>query len=503
MTGSEAVDVRVSSDVPAGATLCRPVFADGGPADGRRLDEPSARFAALAGFAGARAQTCPVIAGDAVELLVGLGPRRSLSVDDAAAAVADAVRRLRHTDEVLAVVLDGFGRDLSGPDSVADVAGRLAAAAVAAGYDYRRPAAARGPVQVVVVTGAPGADTAVARGRVVGAAMSLTRDLVNEPAVTMTPTHFVERARDVAHTAGLDIRVWGPDDIAEQRLGGLAAIASGSRQPAYLIRLEHRGAEEGPATALVGKGVMFDSGGLSLKSADYMVTMKIDMCGAATVLGAMSALAALGVRKRVRAYLPVTENMPGGAAVRPGDVAVMRNGLHVEIVNTDAEGRMILADALAVAVDEGADRLVDVASLTGACRVALGTVVAGVMSNDEAWSDAVLAASARVGERMWPLPMIEEYKAQLTTPFADMRNLGQPVRPNEAGAIVAALFLREFTGGLPWVHIDMGGPAYHDVETASLAQGSTGFGVRTLLSLVGEPDGSWPIERQGAGAESA
>jgi leucyl aminopeptidase len=399
---------------------------------------------------------------------------------------------MRQGDAALAIDY----RWLAGLGAAGEIGELVAGAVVAGGYDYLRPSAdgRRTDVRVLLADGAEAElEAGIRRGQAIGEAINLARDLVNESAVTMTPSRFAEIAADLAGRCGLTIRTWGQDEITAAGMGGLSAVARGSAQPARFLRLDYAGVpgkEDAarPTVALIGKGITFDSGGLSLKSADAMVTMKIDMVGAATVLGAMSALMALEVPGPVRAYLPLTENMPGGAATRPGDVATMRNGLTVEIINTDAEGRLVMADALALAVDEGADRLVDLASLTGACRVALGRQIAGVMGNDDGWIGSVLGAAERATERMWPLPLPDDYKSELDTDVADLRNVGRPVRPQEAGALIAGLFLQDFVAGRPWAHIDMGGPAYNDTASDLRAQGATGFGVRTLLKLLSSRD---------------
>jgi leucyl aminopeptidase len=232
--------------------------------------------------------------------------------------------------------------------------------------------------------------------------------------------------------------------------------------------------------AFVGKGVVFDSGGLSLKTASGMETMKTDMSGAAAVIAAMSTLRDLGVKTRVYGYVPLVENMPSGHAIRPGDVLKIRNGKTVEVLNTDAEGRLILADALAMAVDDKPQAIVDVATLTGACMVALGDKVAGLMGNDDAWIDAVRDAAIRAGESVWPLPLPEEYRKMLDSEIADLRNIGTAPY---GGALTAGLFLREFAGDVPWTHLDIAGPARASADDGYIVKGGTGFGVRTLIEI--------------------
>ena len=236
-----------------------------------------------------------------------------------------------------------------------------------------------------------------------------------------------------------------------------------------------------PHVVLVGKGITFDSGGLSLKSGEGMMTMKTDMGGAAAVLATLSACGELGVRVQVTAIAPITENMPGGRAIKPGDVLTIRNGLTIEVLNTDAEGRLVLADALSLASELEPDAIIDLATLTGACVVALGNSVAGLFGSDEGLITDVREASARAGEATWPLPLYADYRSQIDSDVADMKNIG---KPGQAGAITAALLLERFVDGTAWVHLDVAGPARTDEDKGVLTKGATGFGVRTLLELL-------------------
>jgi leucyl aminopeptidase len=263
-------------------------------------------------------------------------------------------------------------------------------------------------------------------------------------------------------------------------MGGVLGVGQGSEQAPRFLKMTYApSGARGRPLALVGKGVVFDSGGLSLKTAGGMETMKTDMSGAAAVIAAMSALRDLGVKTRVLGYIPLVENMPSGNAMRPGDVLRIRNGKTVEVLNTDAEGRLILADGLSLAVEEGVDAIVDLATLTGACVVALGDKSAGLMGNDDDWSDQVRAAADRAGEPVWPLPLPTEYRKQLESEVADMKNIGG----SYGGALTAGLFLQEFVDGAPWVHLDIAGPARAGADDGYLTKGGTGFGVRTLVEL--------------------
>ncbi|HUC36398.1 MAG TPA: leucyl aminopeptidase [Acidimicrobiales bacterium] len=328
----------------------------------------------------------------------------------------------------------------------------------------------------------------VERGTLVAAAVCAARDLVNEPPSSMTPSRMAEAARQLlGGRVGLSLDVWDEDRIAAERLGGLLGVARGSAEAPRLLRAVYEPAAplkvDGhvPHVVLVGKGITFDSGGLSLKSAEGMMTMKTDMSGAAAVLAAISACGELGVRVKVTALAPVTENMPGGRATKPGDVLVARDRQTIEVLNTDAEGRLALADGLSLAVELGPDAIVDLATLTGASVAALGGSIAAMFGNDDDLVQRVSRAAARSGEAVWRLPLAQEYRSHIESDVADMKNTG---KTGQAGAISAALLLERFVGGVPWVHLDMAGPARSDQDEGILAKGGTGFGVRTLLELL-------------------
>jgi leucyl aminopeptidase len=264
-------------------------------------------------------------------------------------------------------------------------------------------------------------------------------------------------------------------------------VAAGSHQPPRLVRVEYRPTDpieidgRTPHLALVGKGITFDSGGLSLKTAAGMETMKTDMGGAAAVLAAVDAAAALGARIRLTAFAPLTENMPGGSAIKPGDVLTTRSGKTIEVLNTDAEGRLVLSDGLTLAVESGPDAIIDLATLTGAAVVALGKEIAGLLGSEDELLAAVRRAGDRAGEPNWPLPLPDDYRVHIDSEVADMKNTG---RPGQAGAIAAALLLREFVGSVPWAHLDIAGPSRSEESARYLTKGATGFGVRTLVELI-------------------
>jgi leucyl aminopeptidase len=303
------------------------------------------------------------------------------------------------------------------------------------------------------------------------------RDLVNEPASVKTPRYLAEQAEAVAdEIAGLEADVWDVDRIRREQLNGLLGVARGTDEEPRFIILRWAGGGSRRRIALVGKAITFDSGGLSLKPPKSMETMKYDMAGGAAVLGAVAAAARLKLPLAVTAYVPATENLPGDRAQKPGDIIRYRSGKTVEVLNTDAEGRLILADALGVARRSNPEAIIDLATLTGACRVALGNGLAGLLGNDQPLVDRLLAAGRSAGEPVWQLPLVPEYREDLKSPVADLKNVG-----GEAGTIVAALFLQEFVDGTPWAHLDIAGPAFTEKELPHATRGGTGYGVRLLV----------------------
>ncbi len=323
---------------------------------------------------------------------------------------------------------------------------------------------------------------ALRRATVLAAATNQARTWINLPAAVMTPTAFAAEAARVGRAAGLAVRVDGPEEIAGLGMGALLGVSSGSAEPPRFIRLTYRPkGKPAKRIALVGKGITFDSGGLSLKTADGMEHMKRDMAGGAAVVAAMCAIAALRPSIEVRAYVPASENMPGGAAMKPGDVLRTAAGTTVEVLNTDAEGRLVLADALAVALRDAPDAIIDLATLTGAVRTALGTRVGAVMGNDAGLVRALVAAGAAGGERLWELPLVAAYRADLDSTVADLRNVAPE---GYGGSIHAGLFLQEFVGGRPWAHLDIAGVAFSDKDLPCSPRGAVGFGVRLLARYV-------------------
>ena len=321
----------------------------------------------------------------------------------------------------------------------------------------------------------------VQRGRLMAEAAILARDMVNEPANVLTPTRMTEIATQVADEEGLSIKVLDRKHMEELGMGAFLGVAKGSDQPPKLIVLEYRGDPDNSSRVLglVGKGITFDTGGISIKPAGGMEDMKGDMAGGASVIGAMKAIGQLKPKVNVTGIIAATENMPGGSAQRPGDVVRSMSGKTIEVINTDAEGRLVLADALYYARQIGVTNIVDVATLTGAMVVALGHACSGVMGNDQELMDRIMKVGQSTGERIWQLPMYEEYKEQLKSNVADVKNIGG--RP--AGSITAAQFLAEFTEDTSWAHLDIAGTYLSSREKGYLVKGGTGVPTRTLISL--------------------
>jgi leucyl aminopeptidase len=328
------------------------------------------------------------------------------------------------------------------------------------------------------------AQLAVARGRILGECSNLARELSNEPGNVLPPREFARRATALAAAAGVQTEILDETQIEQLGMGLLLGVGRGSAEPprVMVFRYDPPGAPATPVLGLVGKGITFDTGGISIKPAEKMEQMKDDMAGGAAVACAMRAIALLRAPIRVIGIVPTAENMPGGKAIRPGDVLTSASGKTVEVINTDAEGRLILGDGLWYAQQLGATHLVDVATLTGAVVVALGKVTSGIFGTPDAWVDRVRAVANRAGDRMWPLPLFDEYKDQIRSDIADIMNTGG----RAAGAITAAMFLKEFVGDLPWAHLDIAGTAWADEAKPYLPKGPSGVAVRTLAMLAFE-----------------
>lgn len=367
------------------------------------------------------------------------------------------------------------------------IAAEVAAAATTigpVGQDMLKAEPARFALEGITILVAPGQEAAATegtqRGQIIGESINLTRELINLPPQTICPETFAERAQAVANELGLKCNVLDQEQIVAEKMGSLMAVAQGSSRPPRVVAIEYRGgAADGPMTAMIGKGVTFDSGGLSIKTTEGMLTMKCDMAGAATVLGAIAAIARLKLPVNVTAYMGLVENMISGTSYKLGDVLKARNGTTIEVQNTDAEGRLVLADVLSYAIDRGATRLIDLATLTGACVVALGEEVSGAFTNNQDWCNVVTQAAQRAGEHVWQLPMFDLYNELLKSDVADVRNIGG----RWGGAITAAKFLEKFVSEKPWVHLDIAGPAFASSNKPHREGGATGHMLRTLVEV--------------------
>ncbi|RPI52636.1 MAG: leucyl aminopeptidase [Acidobacteria bacterium] len=423
---------------------------------------------------------------------VGLGPRSAFTIDRARrAATAIALTARQKKTGRIAFAADGA---LNTPDMIQAIAEGLTLAEFDAGRykttDYE-PFALRASGIIASAQARHVAETAARRGRLIGEHCNMARQLDNEPGNSLTPPVFAARLSEVAQDGGLSVDVLDAAELERLGMGMLLGVGRGSAEPPRLvvIRYEPAGAPTTPVLGFVGKGITFDTGGISIKPPLDMDRMKDDMAGGAAVACAMRAIAALNVPIRIIGVIPIAENMPGGRAIKPGDVLKSASGKTVEVVNTDAEGRLILGDALWYAQRLGATHLVDIATLTGAITVALGRITTGLFGTPPAFVEHVRAIAERAGDRCWPLPLFEEYKDQLRSEIADMINTGG--RPG--GAITAALFLQEFTGGLPWIHLDIAGTSWADENKPFMPKGPTGVGVRTLIG-VAEKMGEWELE---------
>jgi len=420
-------------------------------------------------------------------VVIGLGKPAELSQDKIRGAVAETCRLLRQKG------VDSIATGVHGA-VMAGISPEAAAQAVTEGallglYSFRRhitKEAEHGEIRELIIVGTgqtelPGLELGCRRGRLLAEATNLARDMANEPANYMTPGIMAEQARGLAANYGLELSVLERAEMQELGMGALLGVAQGSREPPKFIVLYYRGSDAAETDiALVGKGITFDSGGISIKPSEKMGEMKGDMAGGAAVMAAMRAVAQFEPRINVVAVIPATENLPDGNAIKPGDILTAMGGKTIEIVSTDAEGRLILADALGYANKLGVKLIVDVATLTGACHIALGDVCSGAFGNNQELIDKVIAAGAEAGELIWQMPMYEPYKEQNKSDVADIKNSGG----RYGGAITAAQFLAEFVGDTPWVHLDIAGTFLSEKEQGFLVKGATGVPVRTLVNLV-------------------
>lgn len=486
----EATQLRAASSLPTDIDCVGLLLGVDEPLRDHGFDREALK---AAGFEGKIGQTLVIARTDGPPLVaVGVGAREQLDAGklrDAAAAFARAVGR--HTRLALRVPDTG-----AVPTAIAAQA--LTEGVLLARYRYRpykRTPEQEPPIDALTLVTAEGGDTeeveqGLMQGGVMARATALARDLANAPASLLTAARMAEVAESLARTCGLDVEVFDGEALAGLGCGGILGVNAGSAEPPRMIKLTYRpkggrGKEAGPRgrVALVGKGIMFDSGGLGLKPNDLVhATMKGDMSGAGAILAAMTALAPLGCKAEVTAWLMCTDNMPSGTAMKLGDVLTVRGGKTVEVINTDAEGRLVMSDGLVLATEQTPrpDAIVDIATLTGACQRALGVLSAGVMGNNQALVEQVKSAGERTGDTVWQLPLDRRYREELESEVADMKNVGG----DNAGAITAGLFLEEFVAGVPWAHIDMAGTARAERDNAWRSKGATGYGARLLIDFL-------------------
>ncbi len=415
--------------------------------------------------------------------LAGCGKRAEFDAAQLRLVTAAAVRSLRSKATKRVAML------AEAPPPPADAVAAAVEGAILGAYepdryktDPKKEESRLESFTVLAPGGDPALERALERGRIVAESQNYARDLAAEPGNRLTPSALAEAAHRLAAEHELACEILDRDRMTQLGMGALLGVAQGSAEPPALIVLRYRPSSairRGAHLGFVGKGVTFDTGGISIKPAEKMDQMRYDMAGGAAVLGAMRALALLRPPVPVTAIIPAVENMPGPRAQRPGDIVRTLSGKTVEVLNTDAEGRLILADALTYAQRLGCTHLVDLATLTGAIVVALGHHYAGAFSNHQAWLDRFLAAARATGEKVWPLPVDDDYMDYLKTPFADLPNVG----PRAAGAITAARFLKEFADPRPWVHLDIAGTAWLEEDKPFMPKGPTGVGVRTLVAL--------------------
>jgi leucyl aminopeptidase len=471
---------HVSSSIPASVdALVTGVPATGAlPAD---LGVTRSGLSAL-GFDAKTGQTIALPAGDAgrVTVLVGLGDLKSLdtaAVRTLAAAAARACNRFTHVAVTLPADVKGSARD----NTQAIVEGMaLALHRYVELKNDKSQLAKLTKVTLVARTSPAQVKAGMDAGIATSTAVCIARDFANTPPSHLTATQFADHAVAIAKKSGLRSTVYNRDQLKAMGCGGIVGVNAGSVEPPRMVKLEHRPTGARGHVVLVGKGVMYDSGGISLKPSDAShASMKMDMSGAAAVLATMSALRALKVKTKVTAFLMCTDNLPSGSAMKLGDVLHMRNGKTVEIHNTDAEGRLILADGLSLGAEMQPDAMLDIATLTGACMGALGKKMAGVFSNNASVLEQVKQSSRRTDELVWELPLFHDYRRLLDSNVADMRNIGGPL----AGATTAALFLHEFVDQTPWAHLDIAGPMEADGDDGWLNRGATAYGTRLLIDF--------------------
>lgn len=420
-----------------------------------------------------------------VVLIAGMGKREDFNPNKLRNLIGEVVRALRkHSCKKVASVLHGAG---AGGFDPAESAQAIIEGCLLGDYKFTRHLTKNDEekkIEQFILVERDGSrlddvKRGVDKGKILAEAAIRTRNMVNEPGNHMTPTDMAVVARELADKHGLEITIMDREQMRNEGMGALLGVAQGTSQPPKFIVLQYRGdSSHSAAIGFVGKGLTFDSGGISLKPQEFMSDMKGDMAGGAAVMAAVGAIAELGLKVNVTAIVPATENLPGGKAIKPGDVIKAMNGKTIEVINTDAEGRLILADALCYAVKQGLSPIIDLATLTGACHIALGDLWAGAFSNDPKLVEKLISAGSQAGEQLWQLPLPDDYKELNKSDIADIKNSGG----RYAGAITAALFLQEFVNDVPWVHVDIAGPFMSDKTKGILVKGATGFGARTLVN---------------------
>ena len=475
-----SVNVSTAKSVPSGATAVGyPVGPKG--AVPRQLGMSRAALADN-GFDGKPGQTLTIPSGDGLLVAVGVGASDDIDANSLRKAGASFARAAsKHTH--LATTLADAG----------DVDPAAAASAVAEGIllaSYRYVGLKTGDdlgsklTDLTIVSSskqAKAVEKGAAMGHAIATAASFGRELANTPPTYLNAVDIADKAVALGEEAGLEVEVFNKDDLLAMGCGGMIGVNRGSTEPPRMVKLSYSPKGATKHLAMVGKGITYDSGGISIKGGDvFHQAMKMDMSGAAAVLSAMSALKAVGCKTKVTAWLMCTDNMPSGSALKLGDVLTMRNGKTVEVLNTDAEGRLVLADGLSLAVEEEPDAIVDIATLTGAVLSALGPDIAGLLGTDQDFVDQVKASSENVDEPLWQLPLERKrYRKLLDSPYADMKNIGGPY----AGTITASIFLSEFTGDVPYAHLDIAGPMKIDADEGIYSKGASGFGTRLLIDL--------------------
>lgn len=419
-------------------------------------------------------------------MLLGMGKKEELSTDKIRSLSAIAMRTIQkmHVSSAATIVSDF----LTEANSVDEAAQAIVEGSILGTYQfnyYKTNQSNNTPIETLHLLESNSDNNSILnqciyKATVIGDSVNLTRDLINHPAQYMTPAQMVIHAQEIAQQNDLEVSLLEKEDMERLKMNALLSVSKGSVQPPKMIILKYNGdVNTNQVMAFVGKGVTFDSGGISIKPSLHMDEMKDDMSGGAAVLGAMAAIGKLKPKVNIIGVIPCTENMPSGNAYKPGDVIFSMSGKTIEIINTDAEGRLILADAITYARQLGATQIIDIATLTGACVVALGKITSGLLTNNSTLCQEVLMAAAQTGEKMWELPNFIEYKEEIKSSIADLKNSGGRM----AGAITAGVFIEEFVQDVPWVHIDIAGTAYGEKENGYNAKGATGVGTRTLIQL--------------------